>query len=78
MGGLIKLLADYYLYNNNGDSYNLMPGIYLSLFGAFLFGCGFAFYGLRYMLFYIDFLNVVDQENTIFVVAVIKFYTFLD
>ena len=76
LGGLFKLLTDYYLYKNYGDSYNLMPGVYLSLAGAFCFACGFAFYGLRYMLSNLDSLSAVVLVNTIFVGAVIKFYTF--
>jgi len=78
MGGLAKLLIDYYLYDNYGDSYELMPGVYLSLTGAFCFFCGFAFYGFRYIIFDIDSLNVVVLENMISVEAATKFCTFSD
>ena len=78
MGGLAKLLFDYFLYENNGDSYDLIPGVYLSLTGAFCFFCGFAFYGFRYIWFDVDSLNAVDLENTISAETAIKFYTFSD
>jgi hypothetical protein len=78
IGGLAKLLIDYYLYDNYGDSYELIPGVYISLAGAFCFFCGFAFYGLRYKLLDLDSLNAVVQANTIYVEVAIKFCTFSD
>lgn len=76
--GLIKLLIDDNLYDNYGDTYDLMPGLYLSSAGALCFFCGFAFYGLRYILSDLDFPNAAVLVNTTSVEAVTKSYTSLD